>query len=151
MKVERIVDASTRRYPLQRKVGMGLHPDAFIERVKNSEMGHRGLVESIYSLACGLGWDLDRVEDDVEPVVAREQVKTEFFTVEAGQTVGMKHRGYGIRNGETVISLDLQMYVKPDEAYDRVVIEGIPPLEVTVRGGVPGDGGRTTRQPQVYL
>ena len=139
VKVERIVDASTRRFPLQKKVGMGLHPDVFIDLVKKNKMGHRGLVESMYSLAHGFGWNLDRVEEKVVPVLAQDRVETEFFTVEAGKTMGMKHSGYGIRDGKRVISLDLQMYVKPEKVYDRIVIDGVPSVDTTLKGGVPGD------------
>jgi 4-hydroxy-tetrahydrodipicolinate reductase len=140
VKVERVVDAATRRLPLQRKVGMGLDPNEFIKLVKEHRMGHRGLIESMYSLAGGLGWNLERVEEEVVPVVAQERVRTEFFTVEAGQTMGMKHRGYGFRDGEKVIILDLRMYVSPRKAFDRITLDGVPPIEVTVKGGVPGDG-----------
>jgi hypothetical protein len=137
--VERIVDASTRRFPLQKKVGLGLHPDAFIDLVKEKKMGHRGLLESMYSLAKGLGWNLDKIEEEVEPVIAREQVRTAFFSIDEGQTMGMKHRGWGFLDGERVITLDLQMYVGPPKVYDRIVISGVPSLDVTVAGGIPGD------------
>ena len=139
VKVERIVDASTRRFPLQRKVGMGLHPDEFIDLVKRNKMGHRGLIESMYSLAHGFGWNLDRVDEEVEPVLAQSRIETEFFTVEPGMTMGMKHRGYGMQNGKRVISLDLQMYVKPEQVYDRIVMDGVPSIDTTLKGGVPGD------------
>jgi 4-hydroxy-tetrahydrodipicolinate reductase len=139
VKVERVVDAATRRMPLQRKVGMGLDPDEFIKLVKEHKMGHRGLLESMYSLAAGLGWDLEKVEEKVEPVVAKKRVRTEFFTVEAGQTMGMKHRGYGYRGGERVIILDLRMFVGPRQPLDRITIDGVPPIVVTVKGGIPGD------------
>jgi 4-hydroxy-tetrahydrodipicolinate reductase len=137
--VERIVDASTRRLPLQRKVGMGLHPDDFTDLVNRKKMGHRGLTESLYALAHGFGWKLDRVDEEVEPVIAQNRIETDFFTVEPGMTMGMKHSGYGYKQGKRVIFLDLQMYVNPRRVYDRVVIEGVPSIETTLKGGIPGD------------
>jgi len=137
--VERIVDAATRRMPLQRKVGMGLTPQEFKEKVEQKEMGHKGLTESIYGLAVGLGWELDEIEERVEPIATLEKVVTKYFTVEKGQTIGMKHTGHGIKDGKKVISLDLQMYAGAKDPHDRIIIEGVPPLDVYIKGGIPGD------------
>ncbi len=139
LSVERVVDAGTRRMPLQRKVGLGLLPDEFKKRVKRREMGHRGLTESIYCLSAGLGWKLDRVEESIDPIIAVRRTETQYFTVESDQTLGMKHIGYGIKDGHKVIRLDLQMYVGAENPCDRVVIEGTPSLEVSISGGIPGD------------
>jgi hypothetical protein len=57
--VERHVDAGTRRYPLQRKVGAGMTQEAFREQLANKTMGHVGLLESIYLVAETLGMSLD--------------------------------------------------------------------------------------------
>jgi len=51
----RIVDASTRREPLQRKVGAGLSAEEFQRRVEEGRLGHVGLVESVALLAECLG------------------------------------------------------------------------------------------------
>jgi 4-hydroxy-tetrahydrodipicolinate reductase len=139
IKVERVVDAATRRMPLQRKVGLGLLPDDFRKRVRRKEMGHKGLTESIYCLSAGLGWKLDKVEESIEPVLAERRTKTQYFTVESGQTLGLKHIGSGIKDGLKVIRLDLQMYAGAENPHDRVVIEGTPSLEASIRGGIPGD------------
>jgi len=31
------------------------------------------------------------------------------------------------------------MYVKPEQVYDRIVIDGVPSIDTTLKGGVPGD------------
>ena len=41
--VERVVDAGTRRYPLQRKIGAGMTPELFRQKVAEKAMGHVGL------------------------------------------------------------------------------------------------------------
>jgi 4-hydroxy-tetrahydrodipicolinate reductase len=35
--------------------------------------------------------------------------------------------------------MTLQMYVGAPSTYDRVVVEGEPPLELRIEGGTPGD------------
>jgi hypothetical protein len=68
--MERIVDAGTRRYPLQKKVGAGMTTDAFYEKIGKKELGHVGLLESLYLVAEKLGMNFDNVIETIDPVVA---------------------------------------------------------------------------------
>lgn len=146
--VERAVDASLRRGPLQRKIGSGLSPDAFRQAVDEGRMGHVGLPESAALLAAGLGWIPDRIEQRIEPLIAHERVETEHVRVLPGQVLGLHQVVRALVAGRERIRLDLRMaLVLPQEAplpglaggYDHVRIEGTPPLEVVVPGGVFGD------------
>jgi 4-hydroxy-tetrahydrodipicolinate reductase len=38
-----------------------------------------------------------------------------------------------------VISLDLQMYVGAESPRDHVLIDGLPPIDMTIAGGIAGD------------
>src|SRR5262249_45683573 len=49
--VERVVNASTRRGPLQRKIGSGLAPDHFSRLFREGKAGHAGLKESLALIA----------------------------------------------------------------------------------------------------
>lgn len=139
IKVERVVDVSTRRLPLQRKVGVTLKPKEFKKKVGQKGLGHRGLSQSIYFLAAGLGWKLDEVQEKVEPAIASEKMITKYFTVQTGQVTGIKHTGYGIKDGKVLISLHLYMYADAKDPHDRIVIQGVPPLDVRIEGGISGD------------
>jgi 4-hydroxy-tetrahydrodipicolinate reductase len=139
VRVERVVDASTRRLPLQRKIGAGMSRAEFKEKVGERELGHVGLLESLSLVALGLGWKLERVEEKIVPVVAAKSVKTPFLTVKAGQVAGLHHTCRGFRDGKEVLSLDLQMYLGAKNPYDQVTVAGRPPLKLRFDGGVPGD------------
>jgi 4-hydroxy-tetrahydrodipicolinate reductase len=89
--VERVVNASTRRPNLQQKVGAGMTPARFRKGVKGSELGHVGLLESTHLVAEGLGWNLERVDESIKPVLATTRVKTPHVTVQAGQVAGIHH------------------------------------------------------------
>jgi len=52
--VQRVVNASTRREPLQRKIGSGLLPAEFRRRFKAGQAGHAGLKESLALIAHAL-------------------------------------------------------------------------------------------------
>jgi hypothetical protein len=135
----RVVDAATRREPLQRKVGAGLTADEFAERLRGGRMGHQGMRESVALLGRALGLDLDSIEQTVEPVLAERRITTDFLTVEPGQVAGVKNIGSGRRGGELVVELDLRMYVGAAAPRDEIEIEGEPPLRMVLEGGVAGD------------
>jgi len=137
--VERVVNASTRRQPLQAKVGSGRAAEAFRADLQAGRAGHAGLRESLALLAHALGWKLDAVVESAEPVVAREPIRTAYFEVAAGQACGIHQRAVGTVAGHERVVLDLRMYLEAPEPRDTIVIRGRPDLHVNVAGGVAGD------------
>src|SRR5438093_6778780 len=137
--VTRVVDAGTRRLPLQRKVGAGLNLAQFRRAMTEGSVRHVGLLESVHMIAAGLGWKLDRVEETLEPAIAPRDLDTEHLRIEAGAAAGVKQFARGYRNGALAISLDLQMYVGAESPRDHVLIDGVPPIDMTIAGGVAGD------------
>ncbi|HEY7515130.1 MAG TPA: dihydrodipicolinate reductase [Vicinamibacteria bacterium] len=137
--VTRVVDAGSRRLPLQRKVGAGLNLSQFRRAVTENSVRHVGLPESVHMIAHGLGWKLDRVDETLEPAIAPRDLDTEYLRIPAGAAAGIKQSARGYRNGELAISLDLQMYVGAESPRDHVLVDGDPPIDATVSGGVAGD------------
>jgi len=139
--VTRVVDAGTRRLPLQRKVGAGLNLNQFRRAITEGTVRHVGLVESVHMIAAGLGWKLDRVDETLEPAIAPRDLDTEYLRIPAGAAAGIKQYARGYRNGDLAVSLDLQMYVGAEAPRDHILIDGTPPIDVTIAGGVAGDIG----------
>ena len=137
--MERIVDAGTRRYPLQKKVGAGMTTDTFYEKIGKRELGHVGLLESLYLVAEKLGMALDDVIETIDPVVTENNIKTQYFSLKPGDVAGIRHSVRGIKNEETLISLDLRMYIGADDPHDSVHIVGTPEIRLRIEGGVAGD------------
>lgn len=137
--VQRVVDAATRRPALQKKVGAGLTPKAFLAEVGAGRMGHVGLVESALFVAQALGWRLERLVETIGPVLADHESETGVLTVPTGHVAGIRHTAQGYVGDHCVVDLDLQMYVGAHEPHDAVQIEGDPPLNVVIRGGTAGD------------
>jgi 2,4-diaminopentanoate dehydrogenase len=137
--VTRVVDAGTRRLPLQRKVGAGLNLNQFRRAQTEGTVRHVGLPESVHMIAASLGWKLDRVEETLEPAIAPRDLDTEYLRIPAGAAAGIKQYARGYRDGELAVSLDLQMYVGAESPRDHVLIDGLPPIDVTIAGGVAGD------------
>ena len=56
-----------------------------------------------------------------------------------GPRRGSSQSARGYRDGELAISLDLQMYVGAESPRDHVLVDGDPPIDTTIAGGVAGD------------
>ena len=135
----RIQNASTRREPLQRKVGAGMTVDEFRAAVGAGKIKHMGLRESLLMVGNGLGVEFEQVSDEtIEPIVAEREVVTQYLKVAPGQVAGV-HQTIGGK-GRIDVRLELRMYVgAEDVAADRVVVRGVPDLELEIKGGVHGD------------
>ncbi|MBI5305941.1 MAG: dihydrodipicolinate reductase [Chloroflexi bacterium] len=137
VRVRRVVDASTRRQPLQKKIGAGMTVEEFKQKAGKA-IRHVGLTESIALIARALRWKLDQIEETIEPVVARQPISTEYFEVKPGFVTGVEQFGYGIKDGKRVIELHLRMSVDAGESVDEVWLEGRPAVHSRITG-VHGD------------
>jgi 2,4-diaminopentanoate dehydrogenase len=135
----RIQNASTRREPLQRKVGAGMTPAEFRAAVAGGKIKHMGLRESLMMVGNGLGVEFEKVSDEkIEPIVAKKEVVTQYLKVAAGQVAGVHQTIEG--KGKINVRLELRMYVgAEDVAADKVIIKGVPNLEMEIKEGVHGD------------
>ena len=137
--VTRVVDAGTRRLPLQRKVGAGLTLPQFRRAASENSVRHLGLLESAHMIAAALGFALDQAEESVEPAVAPRDLETDYLRIPAGCVAGIKQHVHGYAGSELVVSLELQMYVGAGPERDHVLVDGTPTIDMTIAGGVPGD------------
>ncbi len=139
IRVERVVNASKRRLPLQLKIGAGLKVGEFKEKKATGKFGHIGLVESLQFLAYILNIQLDEVEEELEPIVTKRSLQTEYLTIQKGRVAGIHHTAVGYKDGKEVITLDLKMFVGDHKDYDAVYIDGEPPIKMKILNGVFGD------------
>jgi 2,4-diaminopentanoate dehydrogenase len=136
----RVVDASKRRLPLQKKVGAGMSVEEFRAQVAAGAIKHHGLPESVAMVSDALGLDVAEISETIDPVVAREPVKTQFLEVARGQVAGVHQvaRGYAAGGAEKIF-MELRMYVGANDPQDTVEIKGNPNLTLTIPGGTHGD------------
>lgn len=137
--VQRHQDAAIRRLPFQRKIGVGLSPEEFSRLAAGGFIRHLGFPESIRMIACGLGWELESIEEEILPVIAGIAVDSPFLRVAAGQAAGVFQTAKGFVKGKAVITLELEAYIGHPAPKDAITIEGDPPVYSEVRGGINGD------------
>lgn len=138
IEIERVVNASLRRLPLQKKIGSGLAPDEFRKLFRQNKMGHVGLVESLALVAHCLKWKIGKITETCEPMIAPKTIRTEFLEVRKGLTCGIHHRAEASA-GKHKLVLDLKMYLDAQDPRDAVRIVGDPPINAVLHGGVHGD------------
>jgi 4-hydroxy-tetrahydrodipicolinate reductase len=138
-KALRIVDASKRRLPLQKKIGAGMSVDEFRAQVAAGVIKHVGLPESVAMVADSLNLPVEEITETIEPMVAKERVQTEFLSVEAGQAAGVHQIARGVGDGKELVYLELQMYVGAKDSSDTVTLTGHPNISLTIPGGTHGD------------
>ena len=139
VEVWRIQDASVRRVPFQQKIGAGLTLEEFEIKKKAGTLRHVGLPESLDFIAHRLGWKLDRSVETLEPVIAEEQIDSGYKPIAKGMACGVQQVGRGFVGDREVITLNFKAAVGEPESYDQVHIDGEPPIQSRIAGGVNGD------------
>lgn len=139
VEIIRIQNASTRREPLQRKVGAGMTVKEFRSAVDAGKIKHMGLRESLLMVGKGLGVEFTEVSDEnIQPIVAEREVVTQYLKVAPGHVAGVHQTIDG--KGPINVRLELRMYVgAEDVAADRVIVHGVPDVDMVIKGGVHGD------------
>ena len=137
---ERVLDASKRRLPFQKKVGIGLEVGQFEENVRTGKFGHVGLPESMALVCATLGKKMERVEQRITPKVADRETPTEHFgVIKAGNVLGLVQDAAAYAASRRVISYHLEMYSGAEDPHDEVEIIGEPNMKLRIPGGTPGD------------
>lgn len=137
--LQRVVNAATRRFPLQKKIGAGMTVQEFRKQARSGRMGHVGFVETIALVAHAMGWKLDNIRETLKPKVADRRLRTQFLSVEPGQVTGIHQTCRGKIGRRTLIDADLQMYVGAPDPFDRIVVRGNPGIACHLEKGVAGD------------
>ncbi len=141
VRARRVQDASRRREALQRKVGAGLTEEQFEAAADRGDLGHVGLAESALLVADGCGFDVEDVdvEEEMEPLIADEDLDAAAVPVRAGQVAGVRQTARAFVGGTERVYLELVVQSGAEDPRDEVEIDAATPLRLTVPGGIPGD------------
>ncbi|RLG46839.1 MAG: dihydrodipicolinate reductase [Thermoproteota archaeon] len=139
----RVIDASKRRAPFQKKVGAGLSVREFEEAIRSGRItAHVGLAQSTALVARALGWPIDSIrEEGPEPVLADREVDTGVVRVGPGLVAGVRQRALLSSGGVDRVELMFEAYVGAPDQRDEVEVEGLPPVRMRIEPCVHGDWG----------
>lgn len=140
VRATRVVDALTRRVPLQRKVGSMMTVEKFKSLADENKIGHMGIGESVVMLAQGLG--RHPMQSDIritlDPVIAEREIQCALGIVQPGQVCGMRNTGR-YSGGGIEIELDLTMALAAADPRDQIEIVGERTITTLIPGSTPGD------------
>jgi hypothetical protein len=140
VRATRILDATKRRIPFQKKVGIGLSIGEFNDNVKSGKFGHIGLPESIAMTCAALGKRVESIEQEISPKIAERAVPTEHFgLVERGKVIGLVQEGRGMSGSRIVARYHIEMYAGAETPFDEIELVGTPTITLRIPGGTPGD------------
>lgn len=137
--VERFQDATPRRIPFQKKIGAGLDLQAFKAKVETGTLRHVGLKESVYFLAGSLGFQLDEVIEELNPVIADKHINNGVMEIKEGDALGVEQISHGYINGESKIKMHFKAAIGEPRSFDRITIKGVPSFTSEIDMGVNGD------------
>ncbi len=126
--------------------GVGLEPAAFAQGLaEGSVAGHFGFAESLHLVAGAIGWDIEHIEEQREPIIARVRRQTPSVTVEPGQVAGCRHSAIAYRGGRPVITFVHPQQVHPHlegiHTGDSIEIAGTPDIRLAGSPEIPGGQG----------
>ncbi len=137
----RSIDASKRRPSFVKKIGVGMKPDEYKQKLLSGELtGHVGYAESVLLIADAAGIHLEKVVEGQEPVVADKEYRFGDIVIEPRKVIGVKGYGAGYKDGKEIIRVEFHAYLGAEE-YEEIIIKGTD-YEVKWRStGTPGDKG----------
>lgn len=146
VRASRINDLSPFGNTVMKTQGVGTTAEEFKKGLEDgSIVGHIGFRQSIPMIADTLGIEIDDVIETREPIISKTHRETPYVSVEPGMVAGCRHIGYGMKNGEAVITLEHPQQIHPSiekvETGDYIYIEGDPNLNLSIRPETPGGIG----------
>jgi len=138
VRVQRVIDAASRRAQLQAKAGVGMTTKEFAKAMKKGTVGHSGLGASLRLIAKGLGASLDSTSEALRPLVAEYHTTSSVLgPVEPGKVRGIYQIARGFRSGRELITLEMIAALDEPNPRDTIDVVGEPPLHLS--GEIPGD------------
>jgi hypothetical protein len=131
--VERVVDVSGFGATVLRRIGVGHSPESFEEgRRSGTVTGHVGFPQSMRVVAGRLGVEIERIDRELEPIFAEQELAASSLVVEPGQTAGFRQRYAAIADGKLWFEALFTGHVSPAEI-------GVEPRDaITIRGPYGG-------------
>jgi hypothetical protein len=144
--VHRTLDMTPYGLEVIKHIGAGKSVEEFKAKALTKELQlHGGYKQSMAMIADSLGWKLENVIEEAEPVIAKQYRKSDYCEIKPGMASGYIHSCYGFMNGHKVVELKLVGVVKPElddlTLGDWILIEGEPDIDLFIKRELAQKGG----------
>lgn len=140
--VQRTLDASVFGRDVHRSLGIGYTEARFRSAVRSRKVrGHIGFAESARIIADGMGLQVDRFDEEIEPVLADRVHVLAGYAIEPPETAGVVQVATARVEGREWLRFELSLHVAPGEigwkTRDRIRIFGQNELDFMMEPGMP--------------
>lgn len=131
---------------VMRTQGVGTTPDEFRRGIQSGAIvGHVGFQQSSRMIGQALGWKIDKVVEEREPIITSVERKTQYAHVMPGNVAGCRHIARAYAGGREVIFLEHPQQICPEaegvDTGDYITIQGDPPVNLSIKPEIPGGIG----------
>jgi len=146
IKAQRVNDLSPFGKTVMETQGVGSTVEQFNKGIEEGTIvGHIGFQQSIKMIADYMGWPIDRIEEEREPIVSKTKRETSVVKVEPGMVAGCRHIGRGYCGDELLIELIHPQQIHPQvedvDTGDYIWITGDPDISLSIKPEIPGGKG----------
>jgi 4-hydroxy-tetrahydrodipicolinate reductase len=144
--VHRTVDISGFGTVVLGRLGVGVSPEQFQRGVVDgSILGHAGFPQSMAIVADALGLTIERIDREIEPLVAPSEIALPQLAISAGHSAGVRQVYTALVDGEPWYTATFTGHVDLDmaglTARDEIVSQAGPGLRCTLEPGIGAQRG----------
>ncbi|HHY12855.1 MAG TPA: NADP-binding protein [Firmicutes bacterium] len=126
--------------------GVGTTPEEFEQGLASGEIvGHVGFKQSLMLIGKALGWEIDEIVEEKQPIITSVERRTAYTTVAPGNVAGCRHTARAYSRGKELIFLEHPQQVCPEaeggKTGDYITIRGTPPVNLAIEPEIPGGIG----------
>lgn len=126
--------------------GVGITVEDFNNGVEDGSLaGHVGFSESIRMIGDAIGWNVEKIEQQMKPIVTTVDRKSPYGFAAAGNVAGVNMTGQGYVDGEAKIDMIHPQQIEPEMegtfTGDYITIKGTPEVNMAIKPEVEGGLG----------
>ncbi|WP_425447004.1 2,4-diaminopentanoate dehydrogenase [Dethiothermospora halolimnae] len=146
VEAERVNSLSPFGEAVMEEQGVGITVDEFDKGVKDGTLaGHVGFSESIKMIGDAIGWDVEKIEQQMKPIVTSIDRKSPYGFAKAGNVAGVNMTGQGHVDGDVKINMKHPQQIEPEmegtHTGDYIRIKGTPEVNMSIKPEVEGGLG----------
>lgn len=146
IEAKRVNSLSPFGHAVMEEQGVGITEEEFNRGVQEGTLaGHVGFSESIGMIADAIGWKIDKVEQQMKPIITNVDRKSPHGFAAAGNVAGVNMTGQGYMNGEVMIDMIHPQQIEPEmegtQTGDYITIKGHPEVNMSIKPEVEGGLG----------
>jgi 4-hydroxy-tetrahydrodipicolinate reductase len=146
VEAKRVNSLSPFGHTVMEEQGVGITVDEFDAGVKDGTLaGHVGFEESIAMIADAVGWDVEKVETQMKPIITDVDRKSPHGFAAAGNIAGVNMTGQGFVGGQPIIDMIHPQQIEPEQVGqmtgDYITLKGSPEVNMAITPEVEGGLG----------